>query len=911
MVPKPKPTPAQAAAAEAEGPVASRTRGALAAAAPAASAPPGEPAPAAVAEVGVDIPTAAPSAVPVTPPETPSAPVDTTALTDEEVKAVLKFKDDQRLVAVCRMVNEKLNKIQADNNRVIPDAAFDAALADIKRQAPALEVPEWLAALMFDHCVRMALEADPAIRFQNPEKQARYARPGTPEDLKAIFTPEDKVAAKKAAKVLATRAADLGRKGLEKAKSLWAKLTAPKEGEPTEPAAEEPELPPGKSWWPFGKKTSEEPAAAEPVEEPGAAPPPSKSWWSFGKKAPTVPGPPPGPPPPLPGPPPGAPPGRPDYRGNRNAYHVPRSSPSEPKVRKEWVSPTGEPPAVFVRPQPEQSPEELAREFEAALGPYAARIRAEQDESARIASAKTRVSNIAAATAVRQAAEAAEPSLGFGPSPFRKPGEGPPPTPAGAVEVGKELPPQKSDTQNLTWQRYGAIGNGDCFFDSFLYATSPDHRSKTWEDRANAAASARETMRYEKTAILAHLKRVFALAPPEFRITDDESLSTMFDTEMADGQYVSTQLAAAIVRTSGRRLVVINGDALREDSTRIEPVARGETGLSDVPEPEYETITLSYIRSSQHFEPVSINGELGVPGERYPDGLVALLKETAVVPAATEAKTPEPPAIPVAAAEPTPEEEEAVISDLTKKLQDEISSLAILESTQPVTEQEAANQIGVMKSALSSRGLGGLTQEQYDRLAKNNPGLAKLFRYDEDDKIHVFLPLEREREPTAVPVRARSLTEEELFPEAEATPFTAANPLREGNAPPVGPEATVVASDPKISRKQLRSLGQYRASTPRKPANKRTATRRGALPEETDTRREAEDLAAQLSERARAYYEMEEARRQRGFVGTTPKSGGMRKKTFKSRRVKKTNGRGTRRRKDRADRSHKNARRGA
>jgi hypothetical protein len=38
-------------------------------------------------------------------------------------------------------------------------------------------------------------------------------------------------------------------------------------------------------------------------------------------------------------------------------------------------------------------------------------------------------------------------------------------------------------------------------------------------------------------------------------------------------------------------------------------------------------------------------------------------------------------------------------------------------------------------------------------------------------------------------------------------------------------------------------------------------------------------------------------------------SGGMRKKTFKSRRLKKTNVRGTRRRKDRTNRSHKNARR--
>jgi hypothetical protein len=51
----------------------------------------------------------------------------------------------------------------------------------------------------------------------------------------------------------------------------------------------------------------------------------------------------------------------------------------------------------------------------------------------------------------------------------------------------------------------------------------------------------------------------------------------------------------------------------------------------------------------------------------------------------------------------------------------------------------------------------------------------------------------------------------------------------------------------------------------------------------------------------------------RARAGTVRATGArrLRKKTFKSRRGKKTNGRGTRRRKDRANRSHKNARRGA
>jgi hypothetical protein len=46
-----------------------------------------------------------------------------------------------------------------------------------------------------------------------------------------------------------------------------------------------------------------------------------------------------------------------------------------------------------------------------------------------------------------------------------------------------------------------------------------------------------------------------------------------------------------------------------------------------------------------------------------------------------------------------------------------------------------------------------------------------------------------------------------------------------------------------------------------------------------------------------------------GLFPLSRRKGGLRKKTFKSRRGKKTNGRGTRRRKDRANRSHKNARR--
>lgn len=316
-------------------------------------------------------------------------------------------------------------------------------------------------------------------------------------------------------------------------------------------------------------------------------------------------------------------------RGSRDAYHI--IDPQADTRYKQWLNLKGEsprkhgipppPPPPPVEPTPAEKAADSARRVAAASAPGIA--------AAKLEEAKKKIAAIQSDVEARKAAEAAQ-------------------LPIGATASGQ-------DPQSITWSRYGAVADGNCFYDSFLYATVPEHRTKNLRDRAVAADAFREEVRNNQAAILPHLRDVYALPTGESPI-DDAELGRIFEEEVRGKEYASTQLAMAIARWKGQRLVIINGDSLARDATQIEP-AKLVPGASDVPDDTHPAVTLSYLESIQHFEPVSINDQFTVPGAEYPDGLRAILESTqgAVVPVPPSPPPPPPPVQPVVPipAEPT------------------------------------------------------------------------------------------------------------------------------------------------------------------------------------------------------------------------------------------------------------------
>jgi hypothetical protein len=289
--------------------------------------------------------------------------------------------------------------------------------------------------------------------------------------------------------------------------------------------------------------------------------------------------------------------------GTRDAYHI--IDPQADTRYKQWLNLKGEAPRKHGIPPPPPAEPTPAEE-----------------SAAKLEEAKKKIATIQSDVEARKAAEAAQ-------------------LPIGATASGQ-------DPQNITWSRYGAVADGNCFYDSFLYATVPEHRGKSLGDRAVAANAFRKSVRENKAAILPHLRDVYALPTGESPI-DDAELGRIFDEEVRAKEYASTQLAMAIARWKGQWLVIINGDSLARDATQIEP-AKLVPGASDVPDDTHPAVTLSYLESIQHFEPVSINDQFTVPGAEYPDGLRAILESTqgAVVPVPPPSP-PAPPVVPVPA----------------------------------------------------------------------------------------------------------------------------------------------------------------------------------------------------------------------------------------------------------------------
>jgi hypothetical protein len=516
-----------------------------------------------------------------------------------------------------------------------------------------------------------------------------------------------------------------------------------------------------------------------------------------------------------------------------------------------------------------------------------------------------------------------------------------------------------------TWQRAAAVADGNCFYDAFLYATDESHRGKSMAERAAAAAAFRENVRANRTLILDRLSDAFAVAGEAARVTDAASLRGMFEDETRDTEYTSIQLAMAIARWKGYRLVVIDGDQFAASSSVVVPA-----GTSDIPETGVPTATLSYIGGYRHFEPVSVDGRFVVPGEEYPDGLRLLLQKTQVfdidapgpapAPAEPVAPAPVPPVAP-APAEPTESIgarlKRAMLGTPTpKEVTEESLSPGLFEGENPMYAEEEAVAVPSVVDVNVRESLGTYVSPRLNRLKKT---------------LRRKLP----KDEPAAPL------EEELTPEQEAALAEIAEEVKATTSPgglqPVDlmtkerAEALVASafrSLPadvtdrnlgKLYRKFSRGLAERGITelSPQQftalPITLKTMFRvnDSGNYELVDTATYAQRVEAEFQRRATAtvptglgaplpestvpgaavgnpmLVAAEAAAAEapvrpslpplvsdpRARAGTVRATGArrLRKKTFKSRRGKKTNGRGTRRRQDRANRSHPNSRRGA
>jgi hypothetical protein len=619
---------------------------------------------------------------------------------------------------------------------------------------------------------------------------------------------------------------------------------------------------------------------------------------------------------------------------------------TDTKVRKQWVNSTGETPSKFVPTGPgivklEREPGETNEAFlarlkqqreaaaaakaEAEVAAVVAETTASPDSefakkrlaAARLNAAREKIAAIQGDVAARKAAEAGEASRVFKPTFV-------PRKPAPVKSKSERLQP--GETSQIvegvyTWQRNAAIMDGNCFYDAFLFATDEAHRGKTLAERAVAAAAFRQNVRENREDVLFQLSNATAVPGELGRISEDKSLNTIFTEETKNTEYTSIQLAMAIARWKGYRLVVIDGDQFATNSSNIYPA-----GTSDFPEPGVPTVTLSYIAAYQHFEPVSIDGRFTVPGEEYPNGLVALLRGTQLFESGlTEEEEEEAPlgdeptpaevnaALATVGEEPpaeknplSPEEQDAVIADITKQLKQTNDALDEAMKLVPpeITDKQLRRKHRELSQKHRREGTTEITPDQFSRLTVEEKTMYTLKdsgNYELLDTQTYIEGIVREIQRRKQ-LRSLNAKRAAAAPPAAVLPTGPSEPLPAAAAAPPAAVATPEATD---------------------------STRLGApLPGSTVPGAEignpklaaAETAAASVPDRPSLPPLPSGIRSSAGTVkriirsdppDDPPEGGRMRKKTFKSRRGKKTNGRGTRRRKDRANRSHKNSRRGA